>query len=59
MALRQADHSSRGVLAIVVRLEYDREVSIMKTLWPTRGCCAMGEKKFYETMEIIFNYIHF
>jgi hypothetical protein len=26
--------------------ERDREASIMWTLWPTRGCCAMGEKKF-------------
>jgi hypothetical protein len=22
--------------------EYDREPSIMKMPWPTRGCCAMG-----------------
>jgi hypothetical protein len=25
--------------------ECDREASIMSRPWPTRGCCAMGEKK--------------
>jgi hypothetical protein len=25
--------------------ECDREASIMRRLWPTRGCCDMGEKK--------------
>ena len=25
---------------------YDREVSIIRRPWPTRGCCAMGEGRF-------------
>jgi hypothetical protein len=37
-----ADHSSRGGLPSVVCLECDREASIMKRPWPTRGFCAMG-----------------
>jgi hypothetical protein len=32
-----ADHSSRVP-------ECDGEASIMRRPWPTRGCCAMGEK---------------
>jgi hypothetical protein len=24
--------------------ECDREASIMRRAWPTRGCCAMGKK---------------
>ena len=37
-----ADHSFRGVLPNVV-CECDREASIMRRPWPTRGFCAMGE----------------
>jgi hypothetical protein len=43
-SLRRADHSSRGVLPIVVCLECDREASIMRRPWSTRGCCAIGEE---------------
>jgi hypothetical protein len=41
--MRRADHSSRGVLPSVV-YECDRETSIIRKTWPTRGCCAMGKK---------------
>jgi hypothetical protein len=27
--------------------EYDREASIMRRPWPTRGCCTMEKKKEY------------
>jgi hypothetical protein len=44
-SLRRADHSSRGVLPSVVRLsECDREASIMRRPWSTKGCCAIGNK---------------
>ena len=43
-SLRRADHLSRGVLPSVVCLKCDREASIMRSPWPTRGCCAMGKK---------------
>jgi hypothetical protein len=42
--VRQADHSSRGVLPSVVRLtECDREASIMRRAWPSRAVAR--EKK--------------
>jgi hypothetical protein len=46
MSLSRADHSSRGVLPIVVYFgvsECVGEASIMRRPWPTRGCCAMGK----------------
>ena len=42
--LPRYDHSSRGVLLIVVCLS-DREFSITRRPWPIRGCCAMGKEK--------------
>jgi hypothetical protein len=30
--------------------ERDGEASIMRRPWPTRGCCAMGEKYIYIVM---------
>jgi len=40
--LRPADQSSRGILSSVVCLiECDREDSIMKGPWPSRGCCSI------------------
>ena len=40
-----ADHSSRGVLPILVCLNAcDRVALIMRRLWPTGGCCAMVKK---------------
>jgi len=50
-SLRRADHSSRGVLPIVVRLSV-----IVQHLWggpdPLGGCCAMGrgEVSCYEIL---------
>jgi hypothetical protein len=45
LSLRQTDHSSRGVIPSMVCLtEWDREASIMRRSWTTRGCCAMGGK---------------
>jgi len=43
-SLRQADHSSRGIVPSVVFLECDLEAGIMRRLWPTRGCCAREER---------------
>jgi len=44
-SLNRTDHLSRGVLPSVVCLhECDRESSVMRMIWPTRSCCAMGEK---------------
>jgi hypothetical protein len=41
--VRHADRSSRGVLPRVVYLTgCDRESSIMKRPWSTRGCCFMA-----------------
>jgi hypothetical protein len=42
--------------------ECDREASIMKRLWPTRGCCAMGEggnerASYYKTSSQITQYV--
>ena len=42
--MRGAGHSSRGVVPTVVLPECDREASIIRSPWPTRGCCAMGKK---------------
>ena len=40
-----ADHSSRGLLPwVVCKTECDRESSIMRRLWPTRGYCAIWKK---------------
>lgn len=40
---RQVDHSSRGALPKAVRLnECDREASIKRRPWTTKGFCAMG-----------------
>ena len=37
--MRQADHSSRGILPSVMCLTgCDREASLMRRPWPTRGC---------------------
>jgi hypothetical protein len=45
-SLRRADHSSRGVLSIVLSLtECDRESSTMRRPWSTGGCCVMVQKK--------------
>ena len=45
-SLRQADHTSRGVLPSVACLnECDREVLITKRPWPTRGCCSVEKTK--------------
>jgi len=39
----QADHSTRGVLHVVVCvIECDRSASKMRRAGPTRGCCALG-----------------
>ena len=41
MSLCRSDHSSRGVLPIVLCLnEYDRKASKKSNLWPARGFCA-------------------
>jgi len=40
MSLLRADHSSRGVLPSVVCLECDREASIVRRSWHSRGCCT-------------------
>ena len=40
-SLRRADHLSREVLPSVMCVSmYDRETSIMKSSWPSRGRCA-------------------
>jgi len=40
-SLRQADNSPRSVLPNLMCLnERDREASIKRRLWPTRGCCT-------------------
>jgi hypothetical protein len=46
--LRRADHSYRGIPQSVRVSECDRDASIMKMPWHTRGCCVMekNEKKF-------------
>ena len=45
--LCRADHWSRGVLPRAVCLtECDREASIMRRLWPTRGCCFMKKSSW-------------
>jgi len=41
--VRRTDHSSRGVVPSGVS-ECDREASMMRTPWPTRGCCAMVKR---------------
>ena len=41
--LRRAGHSSTGVLPSVVCFECNPEASIMRRLWPTRDCCAVGK----------------
>jgi hypothetical protein len=42
--LRGAEHSFRGVLTSVVRLnECDRAALLMRRPWPTRGCCDIAE----------------
>jgi hypothetical protein len=33
--------------------ECDREVSILRTPWPTKGCCAIG-KKIYMNALVLF-----
>jgi hypothetical protein len=43
--VRRADHSSRGVLPSWGVSECDREASIMRRPWLTRGCCTMGEEE--------------
>ena len=44
-SLRQAGHSSRGVLpGKVCDIECDREASITRRPWTTRGCCAMTRR---------------
>jgi hypothetical protein len=40
--LRRADHSSRVVLQEYGASECDREATVMRGPWPTRGCCAIG-----------------
>jgi hypothetical protein len=40
--LRRADHSSRVVLQECGVSECDREATVMRGPWPTRGCCATG-----------------
>jgi hypothetical protein len=59
-SLRRADHSSRGILLIVVCVECNREASIIRGHWPARGCCTMGKKVFplvqifiYRTVKVI------
>jgi hypothetical protein len=39
--VRRADHSSRGGLLILVFLECDREASIRRRPWTTRGCFSL------------------
>jgi hypothetical protein len=48
LSLRRADHSYRGILLSLRVSECDRDPSIMKRPWHTRGCCTMGknEKNF-------------
>ena len=46
--LRRADHSSIGVLPNVACVtERDREASIKRRPWPTRGCRAIKKKEKY------------
>jgi hypothetical protein len=43
--LRRADQASREVLPNFMCLTVcDCAASIIRWLWPTRGCCALGEK---------------
>jgi hypothetical protein len=44
-SMRQADHSSRGVLSNSVCLERNHEASTIRRPWPTRGCQTMGKIK--------------
>jgi hypothetical protein len=46
-SLRRADRSCRGVLLSGVCLEWNREASIMRRPWPTRGCWATKKKYCY------------
>ena len=49
--MRQAGHSSRGVLPSVVCLKCDHEASIMKRPWPTGG--LLRHKKKLQIISII------
>jgi hypothetical protein len=40
--LRRVDQSSRVVLQECGASECDREATVMRGPWPTRGCCAIG-----------------
>jgi hypothetical protein len=53
--LRKADLSSRGFLTQGGVSECDREASIMRRPWPTRGCSAM-EKNTPEIVTFIIRY---
>jgi len=44
LPLGVADHSSTGIVPTVVFVAVcDREATIIRRSWPTRGCCAMEE----------------
>ena len=43
--MRRADHSSRGVIQIVVYLMCDREASVTRRPWPTEAVAPRGKKR--------------
>jgi hypothetical protein len=53
--LRRADHSSRIVLQGCDASECDREATVMRGPWPTRGCCATGGGGF-KNFEYVVQY---
>jgi hypothetical protein len=56
-SLRRAYHSSRGVLQSVVCVsECDREASIMRRPWSTRGCRALERKNCYNECDDNYQY---
>ena len=52
--LRRADHSSRGVSPNIVCLS-NRDASIVRRSWPSRGCCTKMRKYYlWVNWNIIF-----
>jgi hypothetical protein len=49
--MHQADHSSKVVLH-----ECDREATVMRGPWPTRGCCATGGGGGFKNFEYVVQY---
>jgi len=40
-------------------VECDREVCIMKSPWPTGGCCTMGEIKSFNNLYLTLNVLFY